>query len=207
MMVFFRENLAVLAVPKTGTTALAMALRSRADIIFGGKRKHMNAAFFHRKVAPFLKDAYKVTPERMAVIREPLDFMRSWYKYRQRKQLAGTPKSTQGLSFEAFIEAALSDDPPACAKIGRQATFLSLARRNIVPVHHLFAYEAQPRLQSFLNERFRGNIDLKPHNVSPNIAAPVSDELRARFRADYAAEYDLYDRVIAADGHLHQLID
>jgi hypothetical protein len=34
MLVFFKPNLAFLSVPKTGSTAYALALRPKADIIF-----------------------------------------------------------------------------------------------------------------------------------------------------------------------------
>ena len=44
MQIFFKQNLAMLAVPKTGTTALEAALRGKADILFKGRRKHMSAA-------------------------------------------------------------------------------------------------------------------------------------------------------------------
>ena len=36
--------------------------------------------------------------ETMAVIREPISWMRSWYRYRQRPFLNGKPASTQGIS-------------------------------------------------------------------------------------------------------------
>ena len=72
MQIFFKQNLAMLAVPKTGTTALEAALRGKADILFKGRRKHMSAAAFDKHCAPFLRNAYKLTPERIAVIRDPL---------------------------------------------------------------------------------------------------------------------------------------
>lgn len=206
MLVFFRQNLAMLAVPKTGSTAYAMALRPRADIVFSGQRKHVTAVFFHRKFAPFLKDAFDFTPERLAVIRDPLDHARSWYRYRQRDEVKGK-RSTRGMSFDAFLDAAISDSPPPCAGIGSQASFLTLPRRKIVPVHHLFAYDAQDRLKGFLEERFGRMIELKPHNVSPPIEAEASADALARFRAARAEDFALYERVRAAGGHLHQLLE
>lgn len=92
MQIFFKQNLAMLAVPKTGTTALEAALRGKADILFKGRRKHMSAAAFDKHCAPFLRNAYKLTPERIAVIRDPLDHLRSWYKYRTREVLLSSPK-------------------------------------------------------------------------------------------------------------------
>ncbi|MDQ2089472.1 hypothetical protein [Marimonas arenosa] len=206
MLVFFRENLALLAVPKTGTTAYEMALKRRADIIFAGRRKHANASFFHRKLGPFLKSAYGLTPERMAVIRQPIDHMRSWYRYRARDEIRGKPASTAAMTFDDFIEAALLKEPPECAKVGSQEGFL-IMRRGQVPVHHLFAYDAQPLIRGFLEERFKRKLELKQYNVSPNIEAPLDPEVEARFRAAREKEFALYDRVKAAGGHLRQLLE
>jgi hypothetical protein len=38
MLVFSKQNLVFLAVPKTGTTAIEMALRPKADIVFAKHR-------------------------------------------------------------------------------------------------------------------------------------------------------------------------
>ncbi|WP_306005019.1 hypothetical protein [Aquicoccus porphyridii] len=207
MQVFFKENLAFLAVPKTGTTAYEMALRRHADIMFSGHGKHANAAFFHRKIAPFLDDAYGLTPERMAVIRDPLDQARSWYRYRQRDEIGNSKRSTRGVSFDDFIRATIRDDPPAFANVGSQGAFLTLKTSREMPLHHLFAYEAQDVLRGFLEERFGRTIKLKSYNVSPQLDADLSPETEAAFRTARALDYELHSRVMDAGGHLHQLLE
>lgn len=206
MLIFFKENLAMLAVPKTGTTSYERALKPQADIIFAGRRKHANASFFHRRLGPFLKAAYGLTPERMAVMRDPIDHMRSWYRYRARDELRGKPTSTAEMSFDDFILAALQKRPPEAAKVGSQEGFLIMARGQ-VPVHHLFAYESQPLIRAFLENRFRRKLKLKDYNVSPPIDAPLSAEVEARFRAARAREFALYQRIADAGGHLRQVLD
>lgn len=206
MLIFFKENLAMLSVPKTGTTSYERALRARADIIFTGKRKHTNASFFHRKLGPFLKSAYGFTPERMAVIRDPLDHMRSWYRYRARDEIRGMKASTAEMSFDDFLEAALAPKPPVFAKVGSQEGFL-IMRKGLVPVHHLFAYEAQPAIRGFLEERFQTGLKLKQYNVSPPVEAPVSPEVEARFRAAREKEFALHARVMESGGHLQQVLE
>ncbi|MDQ2095496.1 hypothetical protein [Rhodalgimonas zhirmunskyi] len=207
MLVFFKENLVLLANPKTGTTALSTALAKDADIVFDNRRKHVNAAFLHRKFAPFLSSAFDLTPERAAVIRDPLDVMRSWFRYRQRTEIAESRRSTRETSFEEFVADVLSDDPPPHARIGRQSRFLTLKTDGRVPLHHLFAYEAQPRLLAFLSDRFQREITLPVQNASPNAPAEIGARTEARFRHAFAADYAIYQRVLDADGHLHQLLD
>ena len=73
MLIFLRHNLAFLATPKTGTTAVEMALKPHADIIFTKRRKHLNAVRYQRKVAPFLHDTFGKRPRSVAVMRDPVD--------------------------------------------------------------------------------------------------------------------------------------
>lgn len=86
MLVFLKHNLVFFAVPKTGTTSYQAALKGKADIIMRGAPavKHLNMRKYERSFGPFLNKAFNLTPERMAVMRDPLDLMRSWYKYRSR---------------------------------------------------------------------------------------------------------------------------
>ncbi len=200
MLVFSDQRLAFIAVPKTGTTAIEMALRPKADIIFGKQRKHMTAQRFHRRIAPFLNNAFDLQPERFAVIREPEEQIRSWYRYRTREGHEGS-KSAIGLSFDEFVQDVIKDPPPPHAGIGSQIKMLTGSRGQVM-VHHLFAYEAQPKLRAFLNDRFGTEILLKQKNVSPDTDAPLTPEIRTRLRDARAEEFTLYDRVQQAGGHL-----
>ena len=206
MLVFSDEQLAFLAVPKTGTTALELALRPRADIAFTKQRKHITAQRFHNQIAPFLKKTFGLVPERLAVMRDPEDQLRSWYKYRSRDRLQDRNAATDGLSFNDFVRDVIRDDPPAHAQIGSQFRFLTSARKQLL-VHHLFAYEEQPQLLDFLEARFEAPITLQLKNVSPPAEAPLDPELRAKLRAARAEEFALYDRLRAAGGHLVTVLD
>lgn len=201
MQVYFNQNLASLAVPKTGSTAYELALRPYADIVFSKRRKHMTARQFHNKAAPFLLDLYRITPERIAVMRDPVEQLRSWYRYRKRERLDGTPNSTTKISFDEFVLAAISDAPPAFAATGSQFRFLSLADGS-VPVHHLFAYENQPLFRAFLEERFEAPLEFKLKNVSPDADASLSDDIEKKLRHSRADDFELHDRLMQAEGHL-----
>ena len=201
MLVFAPQSLAYIAVPKTGTTAVELALKRRADIVFTKKFKHMPASRFHLKVAPFLADMFDLHPERIAVMREPEEQIRSWYRYRCRSERKGSDFSAEGVSFDAFVRAVISDDPPAYAGIGSQVRMLTSGKGEVL-VHHLFAYEKPLRFRGFLNDRFGEEIELKQKNVSPHAEAPLDPATRAALRAARADEFELYDRLIRADGHL-----
>ena len=85
MLIFSPQSLAFIAAPKTGTTAIEMALKPKADIIFTKRRKHISAQRFHARIAPFLETEFGMRPDRFAVIREPEEQIRSWYRYRARQ--------------------------------------------------------------------------------------------------------------------------
>ncbi|SHJ35577.1 hypothetical protein SAMN05444000_107169 [Shimia gijangensis] len=201
MLVFVKQKLAFLSVPKTGSTAYETALRPQADIIFTKRYKHMTVGKFHNKTAPFLKKSLRLEPERIAVMRNPVDQIRSWYKFRSPERLGDDFRNTGQMSFDEFVLDVISDAPSPAACIGSQFGFLSI-RDGSVPVHHLFAYEKQPLIRAFLAERFEEEIKLKPRNVSPHVYAPISPEVEQKLRIARAQEFDLYARIIDHDGVL-----
>lgn len=204
MLVFSAQNLAFIAVPKTGTTAVEMALRPKADIIFAKNRKHVTAQRFHRRIAPFLSDTFGLTPDRVAVMREPEDQIRSWYKYRRRNDQLGSSNSTANLSFDAFVRDVISDAPPPHAAIGSQWNMLTGG--GAVLVHHVFAYETPEPFHGFLEDRFGEPITLKVKNASPPAEAHLEPATRAALRNARAQEFDLYARLRDAGGHLQTAI-
>ena len=206
MLIFSAQSLAFIAVPKTGTTAVEMALKPRADIAFSKNRKHLTAMRFHNRIAPFLADTFGISPDRMAVMRDPEEQIRSWYRYRLREAKKGSDRATTGLSFDEFVRDVISDDPPPHAGIGSQWSMLSSGRGRLL-VHHLFAYEAQPLFLAFLTERFGAPIELKQKNVSPQVDAPLDPALRRRLVAARQNEFDLYARLRDAGGHLITALD
>lgn len=201
MLIFADARLTYLATPKTGSTAVEMALRPRAEIILAKRRKHMNAQRFRAKLAPFLLETFGIETETIAVMRDPVDQIRSWYKYRSRAEVAGLPRSTGDISFDDYVMAVASDDPPDHAQIGSQFSFLTGARGQLL-VDHLFAYENQLAFLAFLEQRLGEPVTLKRKNVSPRVHAPLSDAATAVIRAARPQEFALYAKLTAAGGYL-----
>ncbi|KUJ86144.1 gamma-glutamyl kinase [Ruegeria marisrubri] len=193
MLVFLKERLVFLSVPKTGTTAFHTALRSRADIVVSNppELKHSTIYRYDRFFRPIFTKLFDTDPEVMAVVREPIDWLGSWYRYRARPALRGQPVSTQGISFDDFVRAYLRGVRPEYAKVGSQSKFLT-PRRNGVEVEHLFKYEHQDKILEFLQNRLGDALELQRENVSPVMPATLSREVEDLYRRKCADEFRLH---------------
>ena len=196
MLVFWAENLAFLAVPKTGTSAYEKALAQRADIavLNPPELKHAPVYRYNRFFRPMFEKMGAENMETLAVMREPISWLGSWYRYRRRPFMAGKPNSTESISFDDFVDGYCKGDRPAFANVGSQAKFLE-PRPNGTRVTHLFRYEDQARLIQFLEDRLQVTLDLPRENVSPSMALDLSPRIEAKLRRKCSAEFELYDRI------------
>ncbi|MBM1309496.1 gamma-glutamyl kinase [Sulfitobacter mediterraneus] len=196
MLVFVKERLAFLSVPKTGTTAYQAALADRADMVVSDPPmlKHAPVYRYNRFFRPMFDKVCGVELELMAVMREPVSWLGSWYRYRQRPFMAGKPNSTAGISFDDFVLAYLKGNKPGFADVGSQANFLK-SQPNGTGISHLFRYEDPKRLREFLEQRLDVTFDLERLNVSPPMELQLSHSVEARLRRKCAEEFVLYDSI------------
>lgn len=191
MLVFWEQRLAFLATPKTGSTAIAAALESLAAVSIQRPPllKHTTVHRYRRFIGPFLEAASKDTFTVVALMREPVDWLGSWYRFRQRDE-TDEGKSTKGISFDAFVRAWCQDPRPDFADVGSQGKFLR--PRQGVGVDRLFRYEEIGTFVHFLEDRLGCEIILPRLNVSPPGATELSAETAAQLR-DFATEdFELY---------------
>lgn len=192
MLVFWEQRLAFLATPKTGSTAIASALESLAAVSIQRPPllKHTTVHRYRRFIGPYLEAASKETFTLVALMRDPRDWLGSWYRYRQRE---GTDpaKSTAGISFDAFVQAWCRETRPEFADVGSQERFLR--PRDGEGVDRLFRYEDIGSFVQFLEDRLDCEIILPRLNVSPSGATELSPETEALLHEVAAADFALYD--------------
>jgi len=194
MMILWQERLAFLAVPKTGTTAIEAALAPHAAITYAKppQVKHMTLQRFNRFMRPYLEKVGMQDIRTLAVMREPVSWLGSWYRYRQRDGLKNTTKSTAHLSFDDFVRAYMMDkNRPEFAEVGSQARFLAPGG-NSKPVDHLFRYSDLNLLIEFLSQQLKSDMVLPQMNVSPQQELHLSPEIARQYRQKFAADFDLY---------------
>ncbi|WP_420005934.1 gamma-glutamyl kinase [Arenibacterium sp. LLYu02] len=198
MMVFYKARLVLLSVPKTGTTALQSALRPHADMVISDppELKHAPVYRYNRWVRPMFDKVCGAELEVVAVMREPVSWLGSWYRFRQRDDLMGKPASTKGLNFDQFVEDYCKGQRPAHANVGSQAKFLE-AQPNGCRVHHLFAYEDLPRLHAFLQDRLGLMIETQVENVSPEGDLTLRPATLEKLKRKHPEEFALYQSIKA----------
>ena len=193
MMVFYRARLVLLSVPKTGTTALMTALRPHADLVISDppELKHSPVYRYNRWVRPMFEKVCGAELEVAATMREPVDWLGSWYRFRQRPDLRGKPTSTVGISFDTFVTDYCKGKRPAHANVGSQAKFLE-GQPNGCQVTHLFAYENLGALYRFMEDRTGIAIETKPENVSPAGDVSLSGDVRRKLERKHPEDFALY---------------
>lgn len=196
MLVFWKARLVLLAVPKTGTTALEEALLPYADsaVLNPPQQKHCTVRRYRNQVQKFFEQRGQRKLELMAVVREPVGWLSSWYRYRARDEIRGSDKSTADLSFDAFVDAWLLDTPPEFAKVGRQSRFVS-EEDGRIGVDHLFRHDQLDKAVTFLEGRVKARLEVGRSNVSPTRDVGLSAAMEARLRAEAPEEFALWSRV------------
>lgn len=194
MLMFWKEKLVLLSVPKTGTTAYEKALGPRADMIVSDppELKHAPLYRYNRFFRPMFEKVGGADFETVAVVREPISWLGSWFRYRQRPYMQGRANSTHDISFDEFVTEYVKGKPAGFANVGSQAKFLE-PRPNGTRVTHLFRYEDQAALQAFLQRRLGFDFVLENANVSPKLELALSSNVERRLRRKCSAEFEIWE--------------
>jgi hypothetical protein len=193
VLVSLHARLAYLALPKTATQAFERALDPLCDIRFHRppQVKHMTVRAFERFMRPYLARIGAGDVETFCVVREPVDWLGSWYRYRSRAQNDGSVTDTRRVSFAEFVEGYLATPQPHFARLGGIASFTG-GRGGVPAVAHMFRYDNLPAAADFLGARFGQKIELPMVNVSPKAELVLPPELLARLERERAEDFAAY---------------
>lgn len=205
MLILGIQRLVVLETPKTGSMALRAMLEPYTLPASDEAARHVGHTGYMLKHAPALAQAFGGGLETLAVVREPLSRMKSWYRYRMREKVAHLPVSTKGMRFADFMMAYLEDPPPTFANVGRQDRFVGWNGRE-ARVDHLFDYNRLELLEAFLSERTGDVLTLPARNVTPKtkpLDYSLSDAVATQFEDQNAEEFALY-AAVSKTGYLRR---
>lgn len=194
MLVFWKPRLVVLSTPKTGTTAIEEALGALAALAVTrpAALKHSSAAQWQTFLRPYLRATSGAEFTAVALMRDPVDWLGSWYRHRLRDDIAEMPGATRGMGFARFVEDYLSTPCPPHADVGSQAAFLRGADGAPCGVDRLFRYEAIEDFTAYLEDLLDFPVELPRLNVSPEEDLTLPPALAERLNAHLAADHALY---------------
>lgn len=195
MLIFFEKKLVFLATPKTGSTAIEAALEPLASLAVQRPPalKHADLASYHAFIAPWLKAATGADFTTVALMREPLDWLRSWYRFRLRDDDEAPVHEMEGVTFEQFADGYCAAPATGAqgmhADIGSQSRFLCHGDRR---VDRVFRYEDIEAFTDFMEERLDCALILPRLNVPPSVDVSLSRAAEERLGGVMAQDLALY---------------
>lgn len=178
---------------KAASTSIEMALSPYCDMAYYGNSriKHLSYRKYQRFVQPYLASLGYDDIETCCLMRDPVDWLFSWYRYRTRGAVAGKSQSTAEISFDEFVSIYLAR-PDNSKGVGRPSRFV--ANKSGEPsVDHIFKYENLPVFIQFLEERFGEPLLLDRLNESPIKEFTLAPDLKSRLQEYFAPEYEIYE--------------
>ena len=203
MLIFVNQGLIVYSIPKTGSTSIEKAIGKGASIKLSGTGdnglKHINSRKFNKWSRTLRREFPNQQFVSCCVIREPLDRLKSWYRYKSRDTLKNQKRYVGNLTFEEYLN-------NLCDKIEKKSTryyLNSLSRflifRDKINVDRIFPYEKIEEFTDFLSLKLNKEIKLPRKNVSPQISSSklqVSEETLNRLNPFISLDVNLYNKIL-----------
>lgn len=193
MLIFWEQRLVFLATPKAGSSAVEAALEPLAAVAMQrpASLKHMSAKEYLTHFAPYFEAQTGAHFTTVALMREPISWLRSWYRFRARDDFEDPDHPMRGRSFEAFAQDYIGTPRPAHADIGSQSAILCDAARQPL-VDRIFRYEDIDAFVHFLEDQLDCAITLPRVNVPPAADVQLSKQTEAALREAMADDFRLY---------------
>jgi hypothetical protein len=161
---------------KTGTNSLQDAFRKYAQITVGRspRWKHINYREFKEIFGNYFESH---GCEIYIVVRDPVDVLFSWYRYRSREELLGHENYTGNITFIEFIKSWSSEDPQPYAlndfmgkrsALGTGIEFCLTDAGDLAPVNYI-RFEDIDKLASLISKKIGEQVNLPRKNISPII--------------------------------------
>ncbi|OWY06711.1 hypothetical protein [Thioclava sp. IC9] len=198
MLIFWTQKLVFLATPKAGSSAVETALESLADVALTRPAvlKHASARNFRDHLEPLLAAKTDASFTTVALMREPLDWLRSLYRFRLRDLIEESDISA-GYSFDQFARDYIDDPRAGFSDVPSQSAFLCDVDGNTL-VDRIFPYERIEDFVHFLEDRLGFAITLPRVNVPPAVETGLAPETEEALRTAMQEDLALYDRVTRA---------
>ena len=201
---------AFLCAPKCASSSIEAAIAPFCNINFSGPGglKHITARDYRSHILVYHNRVLASRPiEAFSIVREPVDWLFSWYRYRQRNDIKNPDHPfhrnyTGDMTFEAFVDAYLEQGKrPGFANVGNQARF-HLLEDGSVGVERIFDMAQLDRVADYLSTKLKRSIELPVKNKAPDKVMQLSDDRKIALRGALKEDYALYESVLQSGGEL-----
>lgn len=194
MLIFWDQRMVFLATPKTGSTAVEMALESLASASLQrpAALKHTDIGSYRRYLGPWLQAQTGSPFTTVALMREPVDWLRSWYRFKLRDDHDDPVHPMEGIGFADFAAEYARHDGPDRLGIGSQSGFLTDGPDR---VDRIFRYDRIEAFVDFLEGRLDCAIELPRINVPPSVDVNLPPDAETALRRAMAGDLAIYDQL------------
>jgi len=202
MLISKKFNFVFLSMQKCASNSIEAALRPYSDIILSvNPFKHTNYRNYSKYLKPYLEEMASMgDAETICLVREPLSWLNSWYRFRSRPALRNPlhknhRNSTYHISFEQFIEQYMTPNPLSYANVGSQFDFARDDARSI-GIDTIFCYEQMEHFVTYMREKTGIDLELDHFNISPkpdNTLSVKHENLLMQYIPD---DFNLYEKAM-----------
>jgi hypothetical protein len=191
----------LLSLPKVASTSLDAALERYHETPPARRQppKHQNVRAFHqttvRKIERlgFGRDTYEL----VCLFREPVAWLESWWRYRQRDHTRDhrSDRFTGDIAFHDFAELFLTDKERTGIS-GRPAQFVAGDPEQGWRIDRIFALDRPDVWTAWFSEQVGAPVEVARRNQASARRPPELDaDLRARLEAWFAPEREILDHL------------
>ncbi len=174
MLISAKNNFTFLCTPKCASNSIEAILGTHSDIALLGNPafRHTNYREYVQYIKPYLFEKIGTDDiETICIIREPISWLNSWYRFRSRAKLrkSNHPQhmnSTMHVDFCEFLDAYISSDPPPFANVGSQFDHVR-DEHGEIGVETIFAYERLDEFLHYMENKVGKKLSLPHKNRSP----------------------------------------
>lgn len=204
MQVSVKYKFAFLCQPKCASTAIEEMLKPFSDFgSLSGRAsfKHTNLKQYSQYIKPYIEQTGAKNCETVCLMREPISWLESFFKYRSRDVLKDPKhpnhhRSTANMTFNEFIEGYLEDERAPYASVGSQLDFI-VDKNGKVGVDKIFAYENINDFLEYMNCRIGTDLTLPILNTSPNrVIEDIDPILRIKLEKELEDEIRFYQQIL-----------
>jgi len=126
----------------------------------------------------------------VCVMRDPIDWLHSWYRYRKRDALKGRENSTENIDFSEFVTKYISGD----IRVGKQSTFV-MGKNGEIGVDKIFKYDNLNKLKEYFEDKIGKIIEFPMLNVSPKEDLLIDKGLESMLKDYLEKDYLIYNSI------------